>query len=231
MIGIILLVLAGELALVRYTDLLDPFIMTGFTFGSALVLMGLGLVVLGALGRRAGGFLAAAITITVLAAPLGLFADTMSLDSGRVSVGESTCSPHTKTQAEAGCSLTIGKLTADFSSLDLKPGERVDADVEIGIGQVTLLLPTDANVQVGANLGTGNIVALRLDESWKIDSNSGVTVVGHPDDLDNQSAENASGVKVRLDASRESETAKAPTLAIKLHGSAGQLVLAQSDKH
>ncbi len=53
--------------------------------------------------------------------------------------------------------LGIGRLVVDLSDLEIPPGERVELDVELGIGQLRLTPPPDVDLEVEGDVGIGEL--------------------------------------------------------------------------
>jgi hypothetical protein len=250
LIGLMLIAVAGVLALARYTSFFSGLITLGaFTFGLAVAITGLGLVVLGAMGRRLGAFLAASIVLALIAVPVATGAQALNFSGGRLTIGSTYCHPRTADQAENGCSLTIGELRADFTDLDLAAGQTVNTEVSMGIGALTLVVPSDAEVLVEADLRMGDLDATDLDsKDWNFVWSAGLPGAGRDRhvvegnlDEDSDAAQWGSGwwsgsrladavgrnelggLGLRLTASSQPTAKNAPTLNITVRGAIGQL--------
>jgi hypothetical protein len=164
-----LLVMAGVVALGRYTDWLDGYALAVLCWGLALVVMGAGLIVLGLLGRRAGSFVAASIILALVAVPVGAGAGVLAVTDGSLSAGSSFSRPQTAAVAANGYSLGIGDLTVDLTDPAILEAGDLTVDVSVGIGNATVVVPGDRSVIVNASLATGQIWAGGLDpDGWSV---------------------------------------------------------------
>jgi hypothetical protein len=103
----------------------------------------------------------------VLALPLGAVAAT-DLDV-RGTWGDRTFHPATATELADGYEMGVGSMKVDMRDVDL-PSGRTDLPLEIGMGEIQVLVPegtcvtTDADVGVGAvNVGNGDQGGIDVD--------------------------------------------------------------------
>lgn len=120
-------------------------------------LVAIGLAILLTPGRH--GLLAVLGTLVLLAGLPALFIDRDVLQGG---VGDARETPASRAQLEP-FHHGIGKLTIDLTSpgLDLD-GATVDAT--LGIGELVVQVPPDADVSLDAHAGIGNVQAFGEDE-------------------------------------------------------------------
>ncbi len=117
------------------------------------------LVVVGALtGRRVGGVLALALVL-VLALALGL-AVRVPLFSG---IGERNVAPAALPDLHAKYELGIGRLTVDLSGIRLPRGE-TRLKTTVGIGDLLVLVPRDASVEIDGRAQAGRLDLLGREE-------------------------------------------------------------------
>jgi hypothetical protein len=234
LLGLMSLAIAGVVAISRYTDLLSGFVVMGLCLGGALVVMGVGLVVLGMAGRRAGGFVAAAIVLALFAAPLAGGAQALRMVNGSVTVGSYDYRPSSRADAAAGYSIGAGELLIDLTDPALR-GEDLTVDVSVGVGRAVLTVPQDGAVVINATVSTGAIELSGFDrDDWLVDwSAAGVrgrgshgNSVGPVWEVD-RGEDELGGLNVSLRA----ETLSAgdePTLTINYRGTIGNLEIYQN---
>jgi hypothetical protein len=143
-IGGVLLVL-GAVWLLDATDVVD--VDADIALAGLVVLIGLAVI---AAPRGGGRALLIVFGILVaLAAAAATLVDPGRLDDG---IGDRTETPRTAADVHR-YKLGIGQLTVDLTQLD------VDARIEasIGIGELEVIVPGDAALEVDAELGAGNV--------------------------------------------------------------------------
>jgi hypothetical protein len=147
-----LLIVVGIGVLVsRFTDL--DVGARGF-LGGALVVVGIGLVVaaLTGAGRGARGGL---IVLGIVLSMAALITTTVHLPE-RGSVGDRTYRPLTADAVPARYDSGVGDLTIDLTRIDLADLDRqVPVLVNSGIGDVDVIVPRSADVQVSVDNGIG----------------------------------------------------------------------------
>ncbi|SDC32999.1 phage shock protein C (PspC) family protein [Sanguibacter gelidistatuariae] len=124
------------------------------TLGAATILAGTGIVVAGFRGRSSGilGFIA---LMAVLVSPLSLVVFGTQLSSGTL-IGEGTFTPTTMQEATDGFSIGAGDLTIDLTDLPLTSGHAITVPVNMGVGDLTIILPEDTSASAEVRLGAGN---------------------------------------------------------------------------
>ena len=148
----------------------------GFVAAAAGTALGGGIVVAGlviacGVGLVGGAFRGGARWLIapalVLALPLGAVAAT-DLDV-RGTWGDRTFHPATATELADGYEMGVGSMKVDMRDVDL-PSGRTDLPLEIGMGEIQVLVPegtcvtTDADVGVGAvNVGNGDQGGIDVD--------------------------------------------------------------------
>jgi hypothetical protein len=170
LIGAMMLALAGLMAAAQYyfsDGWLDH---TAFTFGVMLVLLGGGLVVLGGLGRRFGGFLAAGLTLALVGLPV---VETISgahrRPSAEVYVGELEFVPMDADEAEAGFWGDAGDLMVDLTTHAILAERDVTTEIQLEAGEADLMVPDDVPVTINARISAGEISADKLDPAlWEV---------------------------------------------------------------
>jgi phage shock protein PspC (stress-responsive transcriptional regulator) len=159
-IGIVLIALAagGFVAAAAGTALGGGIVVAGLVIACGVGLVG------GAFRGGARWLIAPAL---VLALPLGAVAAT-DLDV-RGTWGDRTFRPGTVAELAGGYEMGMGSMSVDLRELDF-PAGRTDLPVEIGMGEIKVIVPddlcvtTDADVGVGAvNIGDGEQGGVDLD--------------------------------------------------------------------
>jgi predicted membrane protein len=147
-----LLLGAGALWLLSATDVVD----LAYTTWIGILLIAIGLAVALSPGRH--GFLVFLGILVVLAGvPAVVFSDDL-FEGG---IGDRVETPSDEGDLEP-FRVGIGKLTVDLTSSDLADA-RVEASV--GIGELLVLVPPNAEVDVDAHVGIGNVEAFDETES------------------------------------------------------------------
>ena len=168
-----LLIVVGLLAaLTRFTGWdVGP---VGF-FGSALLVVGLGLVAAAFTGgRRAKGGLIALGTVLSLAL---LVSAAEPWEDVEGDVGDRTHHPRTAADVQPVYSLGLGDTTLDLSDLsDLD--QPVTTQVNGGLGDVDVLVPRSADVRVDVHSGLGEVDVLDLAPDGGLSLGSGATWSG-----------------------------------------------------
>ena len=122
---------------------------------AALGVLGLGTLVLGLLGRRAGftGFLAivlALVTWTASVVPDVTFGGGM---------GERTWRPST-TDTSARYRLSVGSAQLDLAQVADNAGTPRQIDARVGIGELNIYIPDNLTVEVRSSVGAGDITRM-----------------------------------------------------------------------
>lgn len=84
--------------------------------------------------------------------------------------------------------LGIGQLDVDLSALVIPPGETASVEVELGIGEATVLIPSDVNLRLEGDVGVGELVILGDEENG----------IGNELSIDSTSADTASTLVIDL---------------------------------
>jgi hypothetical protein len=233
-----LLVLAAAVALARYTDLMNGRLVMGVCVGLMVLLGGVGLIVLGIWGRKAGGFVAAALALALLAAPLATGADALRWTDAPIRTGNTFVRPDNPEAAAAGYSLTVGQLEVDLTDPALLDGEDLDVAITTGVGTATVVLPARGAVVVTASLAVGEIAVDGLDsDRWQIDFPSSVTLglrswasggLNWLSEADRDAG--VDGIGVGFSAhTKSAEAPDGPVLRVDLRGSIGELRIVEEN--
>jgi phage shock protein PspC (stress-responsive transcriptional regulator) len=128
----------------------------GSALGGGIIVAGL--VIACGVGLVGGAFRGGArwliVPALVLALPLGAVAAT-DLDV-RGTWGERTFRPGTVAELPRGFEMGMGSMKVDLRGLDL-PAGRTDLPLEIGMGEIKVLVPDDLCVTTEANVGMGAV--------------------------------------------------------------------------
>lgn len=133
------------------------------SFASAPVLFGVVLAVLG-LGLLVGSFLRAGRGLVPVAVLVGLLTwgslATASFEWPEGGVGDLTLRPATAAQLDPLYSHGAGDVDLDLTALDLSaPGAPLVTEVELGVGDVTITVPPDADLTFTGSTGVGAVRA------------------------------------------------------------------------
>lgn len=130
---------------------------------AALLVLGLGLLV-GSVAGRARWLLIPALVLmpVVIASSLLGTVTLVGLEEG---IGERRPTPVAVSELSSSYQLAIGSLTLDLTQLDpdelaasAAAGEPVVIDVQVGLGEVLVLVPDDLQVRADARAGLGGVV-------------------------------------------------------------------------
>ena len=69
------------------------------------------------------------------------------------------------TTLEPAYRLGIGQLDVDLSGLEIPPGETATVEVELGIGEATVLIPPGVDLRLEGDVGMGELVILDEEEN------------------------------------------------------------------
>jgi hypothetical protein len=148
-----------------------------------LLLIGIGCVIALDAGHSHGLLVALAVVLS-LAGAAATWVDTDLLGGG---IGDRVETPVSQADVRGGYELGIGQLTLDLTALQPAAGvSPVPVEADVGIGQLVVIVPQDANVDVVAHVAVGNIDA------------PGVSKGGF--DIDGRSELAGTGTRIRLDA-------------------------------
>ena len=125
----------------------------------AVGVLGLALVVVGVLGRRASGLAVIAIVGAVAVGAGGFLPESLRPAGGVTSVGEQRWAPARTDPASVSYALGAGSVTLDLSALRPGDGPRV-IDIALSAGEVTVIVPAELTVRVEGRLGLGEITRL-----------------------------------------------------------------------
>src|SRR4051794_3743561 len=150
-----LLLLAGVGVLIAQVT--DWDLDAGRVFAIGLLVVGIGLAVTAVTGagRASKGAL---IALGGVLAPPPAAASPIDLDTRHTDIGDRTFRPATAEQVQPRYDGGVGDLTVDLGAIDL--GGRttpVVTRIDAGIGDVDVLLPPDADVQVSVDSGIGDV--------------------------------------------------------------------------
>jgi phage shock protein PspC (stress-responsive transcriptional regulator) len=126
------------------------------TMAIGLAILGVGILV-GAVVGRARWLLWLAVPLLLATSLVASVPDDLDLrfEGG---VGERTWRPVTVAQAGEAFTLAAGSAVLDLTRLELPAGTTtVPIEVEVGLGELTVLVPDDARVLIDANVDLGNL--------------------------------------------------------------------------
>jgi len=119
---------------------------------ATLIVLGLGIAVSSFLGRTgAGSFFLALVTA-------GLLAATTTVPKNiSTHWRDTTWKPTTSTQLLPSYELGTGKGTLDLTALDLTKTTGTTTDINVGVGQLRVIVPKGLTVRLSADVGLGDI--------------------------------------------------------------------------
>ncbi len=150
-------VVAGILWSLRLAGVL--FVSPGQILASALLVLGLGLLVGSVVGRGrwlllAGGLLAPLVLLSIVARPYGLDDWRWTDSSGRV--GDITEHITDVDDVRSSYEYGAGSIRVDLSDLELDGAQR-EISLRLGAGELLVLVPDDVDVEVTAQVGIGQL--------------------------------------------------------------------------
>lgn len=157
LLGLVFLVAAGFLVADTSGMLVDDLSLVALVSAIALVLGGLAVVVNGIRGYSSGssGFFAiVALIVTLSATSATASGISITRDNWRV-LGDSTYTPTSLSQVTDGFAFGVGDTTLDLTELEEPPRDDQPVTIAVsgGIGDITIVVPSD--VAVTANQGVG----------------------------------------------------------------------------
>ena len=150
--------LAGA-GLVGLLDVLGAFDVDGsVAFALATAVVGVAVVAGALTGRRVGGLVLLGAVLLV-----GFGAAAVSPVSVSSGIGERHIHPVTAAELRSDYDLGIGELKVDLGAVQLEPG-RTNVDVQLGIGELVVVVPQGAALEIDAHSGAGKVQVLGRTE-------------------------------------------------------------------
>ncbi len=142
---------------------------------AALAVIGLGVLVLGFAGRRAGftGFLAVVLALATWTASV---VPDVTLGGG---IGERTWRP-SATDTSKEYRLSVGSAELDLAEAPDNPGTPRQIEARVGIGELQIWIPDNLTVEVHSSVGAGDISQVEPRPGTLLDRPD----LGRPDPID-----------------------------------------------
>jgi phage shock protein PspC (stress-responsive transcriptional regulator) len=194
--GFVATLLVGGLALAAYGAMLSIHDAANWSgsdetvaLAAALAVLGLGTLVLGLLGRRAGftGFLAVVLALVTWTASV---VPDVTFGGG---IGERTWRPSTTDTTER-YRLSIGSAELDLENAPDNPGTAREIEARVGIGELRIYIPENLTVEVRSSVGAGDISRIGTADLGPI-ARPGIDGDGDPIQLDGRDGRNISTVE------------------------------------
>lgn len=178
---------------------------------AALGVLGLGTLVLGLLGRRAGftGFLAVVLAFVTWTASV---VPDVTFGGG---IGERTWRP-SATDTSAKYRLSIGSAELDLANAPDNPGTARQIEARVGIGELRIYIPENLTVEVRSSVGAGDISRLDTPGLGRI-TPPGIGGDGDPVQLEGRDGRNISTV--------ETFGTGSPDVVVEAHVGLGQILI------
>lgn len=135
--------------------------------GIVLALLGMGALAAGATGRRGGALSILGVLLALLVVPgtLAVSASPVALDLGSTATfGDLDAAPVSVGEAQRGYDLGAGDLRLDLTGLELAGPDGADGvvtvPVNIGAGDITVVLPEGSATTVRVDVGAGNLASI-----------------------------------------------------------------------
>jgi hypothetical protein len=148
----LILVAAGVGWLLHSLDVID--VPWDALLSVALIAVGAVLVV-GSRTGRYSGLIALGIVLTIATALVA--AVDVPFTGG---VGQREITPLTAADLDPRYDLAVGQMVIDLSQLQLQPGEEVEVEARVGIGELVVDVPEGLNVDAHAQAGLGDVQLL-----------------------------------------------------------------------
>jgi len=170
------LMVGGVAAIVAMSsDVFGPLEVAGLTLG----VIGLGLVA-GSFVRGGRGLIAVAIPLALVTYALSVVP--FDRFDPRYGVGDEMWVPKTVGELNEPFRHSVGHAVLDLRQLDLTDSnQRIEVDVELGVGDLDVLLPPDVDVEASCNVGVGAIKCLG-DEDQGPQASASATDFGDDDE-------------------------------------------------
>jgi phage shock protein PspC (stress-responsive transcriptional regulator) len=214
--GFIATLLIGGLALAAYGATLSihdasnwPGSDETVALAAALGVLGLGVLVLGLMGRRAGftGFLAVVLALVTWTASV---VPDVTFGGG---IGERTWRP-SATDTTQRYRLSIGSAELDLANAPDNPGTARRIEARVGIGELKIYIPDNLTVEVHSSVGAGDISRIGAADLGSV-TPPGLNSNGDPIQLDGRDGRHISTV--------ETFGTGAPDVVIDAHVGLGQI--------
>ncbi len=178
---------------------------------AALGVLGLGTLVLGLVGRRAGftGFLAIVLALVTWTASV---VPDVTFGGG---IGERTWRP-SATDTTAKYRLSIGSAELDLAEAQDNPGTARKIEARVGIGELKIYIPQDLTVEVRSSVAAGDISRLGTPDLGPV-APPGVDGDGDPVQLDGRDGRDISTVETFGEG--------APDVIVDAHVGFGQILI------
>lgn len=147
--------------------------------GVTLALLGLGVLLSGARGRRSGVLGGLAVLVALLAVPAAALYtaapdwNRLVSSGGSVIATDVVWAPTSVEQAEAGYGFGVGSARIDLTGVPLDDARTVAVGIDAGAGSTTVVVPTGVPVEVRTELGAGEIRSVLLGD-WERELRSGI---------------------------------------------------------
>ncbi|MGH2699566.1 MAG: LiaF domain-containing protein, partial [Actinomycetota bacterium] len=104
-----------------------------------------------------------------------------SMVSSDGEVGRFMATPQNQAEIGDGYDLLAGEATIDLEHFEFVPGEPAELDIDIAFGQLTVVVPRDAYVEMDGSMQAGQIVFFDTQRNGQ-----GVTFVDNDGDADSE---------------------------------------------
>ncbi|WP_028049982.1 PspC domain-containing protein [Cellulomonas sp. URHD0024] len=155
-VALSLLTLAALLIAERTAGFDGPVALTAL--GVAIVLAGLGIIVSGLRGRTSGALGGLAVLGLLASVPLGVVTSTSSFwqNDGERQFNASDVTATSRQEASQGWSMGFGDVTVDLTDVPMTDQTLV-VPIALAAGNLTVLVPEGVDVDADANIGAGQI--------------------------------------------------------------------------
>ncbi|WP_426592961.1 PspC domain-containing protein [Cellulomonas sp. McL0617] len=155
-VALSLLTLAGLLVANRTGHFDGPVALTAL--GVAIVLGGLGIIISGLRGRTSGALGGLAVLGLLAAVPLGIVTSPGSFwqSDGQRQLSATDVTATSRQEAAGGYSMGFGDVTVDLTDVPLTD-ETLVVPISLAAGDLTVRVPEGASVEADVNIGAGNI--------------------------------------------------------------------------
>jgi hypothetical protein len=197
-----------------------PLLISGVVLG----LLGLGVLISGARGRRGGALSVLGILLALLVVPATAAATALpvNLNFGPgARVGTMSATPRTVDEAARGYDLAAGDLELDLRQLPAATD--VTVPVDVGAGDITLRVPAGAAVRIEAQVGAGSVES-RTGPGWSSDTTGSTFTQGDGGRV-HKTWENGLGIDTAL--SSPAALTGSPAIVVEVDAGAGRVLVVE----
>ena len=197
--------------------------------GVSIAILGIGALVSGLRGRRAGALAGVAVLLAVFAVPAAVVGSALPnwrerIEDGTFIAADTTWAPQTADQAADGFSYGVGEALVDLTGPDwtLEAGERpTTVLIEAGAGSTQVIVPSGVPLEIRASLGAGEIIS-SVAGAWTQTTSTGVGTTG----LGRTTVAQGANLDVELRSPAEGDLA----LIVAVEAGFGEIIITEENR-